>query len=169
MENLSDKRKRGPCQDGISLKGHINLKVFNPDGTLREEENICNVIVNRGKAVAAGRLLDDVTSAQAGPFDYIALGTSGTAAAATQTTLGSEITTNGGERSAASGSRETTSVASDTAQLVNTFNFTGTLAIQESGIFNDANSGDMLARQTFTTKNVNNGDSLQVTWQIAVS
>lgn len=156
-------------QNFVNLKGKINLKVFDSFGRLKEEEDINNVIVNVGKAVVAGRILDDVTSAQAQPFDYIALGTSNTAAAATQTVLGAEITTGGGERSAASGTRVLTNVASDTAQLVNTFNFTSTFAIVESGIFNDANSGDMLARQTFTAKNVNNGDSLQVTWKVTVS
>jgi len=156
-------------QNFVNLKGRINLKVFDSFGNLKDEEDINNVIVNVGKAVVAGRILDDVTSAQAQPFDFIALGTNNTAAAATQTTLGAEITTGGGERSSASGSRVLTNVASDTAQLINTFNFTSTFSIVESGIFNDANSGDMLARQTFTAKNVNNGDSLQVTWKVTVS
>jgi hypothetical protein len=156
----------------FKLHGRVTLRHYDQwdaRGNLLEEDRFPNVICNVGKAAVAGLILSDITSAAAPPFDWIALGTNATAASATDTVLGAEITSDGGERSSASGSRVTTSVTSDTAQLVNTFNFTGTLAIKESGMFNDANSGDMLARQVFSTKNVGNGDSLQVTWKIAVS
>lgn len=127
---------------------------------------ISNLVVNAGLAGIASRI--NGAGAEAA-FTYIALGTGTTAAAAGNTALETEITTNGGERASATASRVTTTVSNDTAQLVNTFNFTGTLAITESGVLNAASSGTLLARQVFSAINVGNGDSLQVTWKFAVT
>jgi hypothetical protein len=62
----------------------------------------------------------------------------------------------------------TTDVTNDTAQLVYTFTVTGTAAVTESGVFNAASSGVLLARQVFSAINVVNGDSLQITWKFDV-
>jgi hypothetical protein len=66
---------------------------------------------------------------------------------------------------------QTTETAGDTAQLLNTFNFTtgGTFAVTESGVLNAASTGTLLARQVFTAINVASGDSLQVTWKFDVN
>lgn len=127
---------------------------------------ISNLVVNAGLAGAAGRLNGSGSPAA---FTYIALGTGTTAAAATDTALEAEITTNGGERAAATPSLVTTTVANDTAQLQKTFTFTGSLAITESGVLNAASTGVLLARQVFSTINVANLDSLQITWKFAHS
>ena len=47
--------------------------------------------------------------------------------------------------------------------MTKTFSFTGTLAINEIGIFDAASGGNMLLRGKLSaTKNVGDGDSLQV-------
>jgi len=147
------------------IKGWFTLKHIRA-GNIIEERTIDNTVVNTGRAQVAGLLLTDVGGTA---FDYIAIGTGTTAAAVTDTTLGTEITTGGGERTAGTGTRVTTSVANDTAQLVVTFTFTGSFAVTESGVLNAGVAGVLLSRQTFGAINVVSGDSIEVTWKIQVS
>lgn len=134
-------------------------------GQWRMSLKISNLVVSAGSAGVASRINGDGAEAA---FTYIAIGIGTTGAAAGNTALESEITTNGGERGAAAASRVTTDVTNDTAQLVLTYNFTGTFAVTESGVLNAASTGTLLARQTFTAINVISGDSLQVTWKFDV-
>lgn len=125
-----------------------------------------NGITNAGFAEIAGLMLTDVGGTA---FDYIAIGTGTTAFDPTQTALVTEI-----KRKAGTGSRVTTTVTNDTAQLTATFSsadgLTGTSAVTESGIFNDATGGTMLCRQTFAALNMNwdAGDNLSITWKVKV-
>lgn len=120
-----------------------------------------NLITNVGHAAANGRM-----SNQGGysPFTNIAIGIGTTAVAVTDTALQSEITTNGGARGAATTTQVTTSVTNDTTQLVKTFTFTGSFAVTEEGILDNAVSGgSLLARQVFSAINVVSGDQIQFT------
>lgn len=128
------------------------------------------VVTNAGKAEIAGLILIDTEGALAA-FDAIAIGTDATAAAATQTALGAEITTNGGSRRGAgnvTGTRVTTTVTNDTSQLATTFTFTGSFGINEVGVFNNNTSGGtMLLRQVFgSVLNVVNTDTLSLTIKV---
>lgn len=134
-------------------------------GQWTNSASIANLVTNAGKAGVAGRI-NGVGSVNA--FDYIALGTGTTAAALGDTTLETEITTGGGARAQGTASRTTTDVTNDTARVVNTFSFTASFAVTESGVLNAASSGDLLCRQVFSAINVANGDSLQVTWDVDV-
>jgi len=101
-------------------------------------------------------------------FTYIALGSGTTAEANDQTALVTEITTNGGARAAATCDYE----ADYKATWAKTFSFSGDLAINECGIFNDDGdpAGTMLMRHKFSaTKNVGDGDSLQLTLKMTVA
>jgi hypothetical protein len=156
--------------ENFKMNGHITFEVIR-DGKVIDVREIKNLIVSAGKAAMAGLCIADVS---VDAFDAIAIGTGTVAAAAGDTTLGTEITTNGGQRRSGAnvtGTRVTTSVTNDTSQLVTIFTFTGSFAITESGIFNHATagSGDMLARQVFAPINVASGDSLQMTWRIQFS
>jgi hypothetical protein len=150
----------------IGVKGIINIVVKDANGKVKEKRTIRNKIVNAGLAAIAGLLLSDVS---VDDFDYIAVGTGTDAAAAGDTTLGTEITDSGLERAAGTGTRETTTVTNDTAQLTKTFTVTGTKAVTEAGILNAAAAGTLLARQVFSAINVVSGDSLQINWQIVFS
>lgn len=148
-------------RDNLTPHGRLRIRHWREGLLLRDEEKN-NLIVNAGKAAMAGLLMGAVSNF----FDYIALGTSGTAAAATDTALGAEISTLGGSRVAATLSRVTTSVTNDTAQFVGAWTFSGTLAIVEAGIFDTNAAGTMLSRQTFSAYNVVNGDSMTITWKV---
>lgn len=123
-----------------------------------------NLITNVGHAAANAKLSGQGSY---GTFTAIAIGTGTTAAAATDTALQTEISTNGGARGAATATQVTTTVTNDTTQLVKTFTFTGSFAVTEEGIFDNATSGgNMLARQVFSAVNVASGDSLQITHKV---
>jgi len=112
-------------------------------------------LVNKGLEMKA-KLLNGVAST---PFTYIALGSGTTAEANDQTALANEISTNGGARAAATCEYE----ADYKAKWTKTFNFTGSLSINEVGIFDAAADGNMLMRHKFSaTKSVEDGDSLQI-------
>lgn len=121
-----------------------------------------NTITNVGLKIVA----DQVGGTTTAPVTAIAIG-EGTPSA---TALGSEISTNGGARGAATVTNETTSVTGDTEQWIKTFNFTGTFAVTEEGLFdNNTSGGKMLASQSFASIPVGNGDSLQITHQVQVA
>lgn len=112
-------------------------------------------LVNKGLEMKA-KLLNGVSES---PFKWIALGSGTTAEANDQEALVTEITTNGGGRAAATCTYE----ADYKAKWEKTFEFTGTLSVNEVGVFNADTSGDMLMRHKFdATKSVNDGDSLQI-------
>jgi hypothetical protein len=113
-------------------------------------------ITNKGLEIKA-KLLNGVAST---PFTYVALGSGTTDEANDQTALVTEITTNGGARAAATCEYE----ADYKAKWTKTFNFTGSLSVNEVGIFDAASNGNMLMRHKFSaTKSVENGDSLAIT------
>ena len=123
---------------------------------------IANLVTTVGKQVEA-KQLNGVSSTA---VTYMAIGTSGTAPAAGDTTLGAEISTNGGSRAAATCSNQTTTTTGDTARWVLTYTFTGSLAIQEEGLLDASSNGHLLAHDVFSTINVVNTDTLQITHNI---
>jgi len=150
--------------ESVGLQGQIHMVLRDRFGFIKEERLTPNLVVTDGKEEVA-RLI----GGQSGDaFTHVAIGIGVGAAAAGDTTLGSEITSAGGERAAASISITTVSASNDTAQFVTSYSFTDTFAVTESGVFNSSASGDLLCRQTFSALNVNNGDSLTVTWKITV-
>jgi len=149
----------------LTLKGRFRIRHYR-DGELLSEEWVDNTVTKTGKAEVAG-LINEATS---GGFKWIALDSSATAATADDTGLASEITANGLGRAAATCTRVTTDDTNDTAQLVHTWTATGAQTVQGAGIFDtsSAASGIMLARQTFTAKNLAANDTLELTYKIDV-
>jgi hypothetical protein len=120
-----------------------------------------NLITNVGHAAANARMSGQGSYST---FVNLAIGTGTTAASATDTALQAEITTAGGARGAATATQVTTTVANDTTQLVKTWTFSGSFAVTEEGILDNASTGgSLLARQVFAVVNVASGDSLQIT------
>ena len=138
-------------------------------GTWGKEKNAHNLITTVGKAAVAG-LINGVGSVPT--FVSIGQGTGVTAAAAGDTTLGTEVKADGtaaaGVHAVASATATlvTTTTTNDTAQFVGTISEAATIAVTESGVFNATTNGTLLARQVFTAVNVVSGDSLQFTWKI---
>ena len=145
---------------GLDLKGVFFL------GHWDTKMQFHNLIPTVGKAGMASRC--NGAGAEAA-FTYLAVGTGTVAAAAGDTTLGTETTTSGLARAAATCTRVTTTVADDTAQLDKTWSVTGSVAVTEAGALNAGAAGTLLGRQVFSAVNVANGDSLQVTYKFKFS
>jgi len=130
-----------------------------------------NLITTTGKAGAASRL--NGAGAEAA-FTSIGIGEGTTAANVADTALETGVDANGDADSgvhalataSVTASRVTTTVTNDTAQLLGTVTFTGTVAVTESGVFNADTNGTMIARQVFSAINVVATDTLQLTWKI---
>lgn len=147
----------------IGLSGRLNVDHIR-NGQLVNNVHIPNTIMNVGKSVISSFIGSDITNGVA--FDFIGIGTSGIAAAATQTTLGSER-----QRVGTTSANATTTTTNDTARFIGSFGISGTAAIVEAGIFNNSafDTGSMLARTTFTAINVVSGDAINATWDVIVA
>jgi len=148
-------------EETTSLKGKFRIAVLGEDQKLKTYLEVPNTIMNAGKAVVSGLMLTDVGE---DAFDYIAIGTSNTAPNATQSALIAEK-----YRVAGTGSQETTTVTDDTARLTSSIAITSSISVQEAGIFNSSSTGDMLARSTFSAVSVNNGDTINIGYDVKVS
>jgi hypothetical protein len=118
------------------------------------------VFTNAGKAIITNRIIAGGTEPK-----FVAMGTDATAAAATDTALGTEVET----RATGTSSRVTTTVTNDTYQVIGTITATATRAITESGLFDASSTGNMLTSADFSTINLASGDSIQFTWQLKFS
>jgi len=147
----------------ITIAGRFGISHLRDGKTLSYEE-FNNTVTTVGKAEVAG-LINEATS---GGFKWIAVGSSSTAAVVGNTTLAAEHTGSGLARAAATCTRVTTDTTNDTAQLVKTFTATATKTVQEAGILDSSSSGVLLARQTFSAKNMEANDTLAVTYKIDV-
>jgi len=138
--------------DGLKLTGKLTI-------ALNDEivQEVPNLVVTAGKEYVASRMKD--TSASA--MSHMAIGTGSTAAAASQTALGSE--------SARTGLTSTTVSGADIVYVDTFAAGTGTGAITEAGIFNASSSGDMLCRTVFSVVNKGASDAMTITWTVTVS
>lgn len=147
----------------LKINWFIRVKHYDKDWNLVSDTwFIKNTITNTGKAELAN-LAGNVSTPTA--FTYIAIGTSNTAPAATQTALVAETSATWLARAAATVTRSTTTVTNDTLQLDKTFtnNSAGSVTIEEQGVFNAASVWIMLGRGLTTTKAVGVWESLAVT------
>jgi hypothetical protein len=90
---------------------------------------------------------------------YHGCGTDNTADNQTDTALGVEVETR------ATGTT-TEGATANIFKSVGTVNITATRAIVEHGIFDASTSGQMLDRTVFSVINVDNGDSIEFTYEI---
>lgn len=138
--------------DDLKLKGKLQI-ALNGD-TVQEVDNL---VVTAGKGYVASRMKD----ASATAMSHMAIGSGSTAAAASQTALGTEL----GRVSLTS-----TSVSGAVVTYVATFAAgTGTGAVTEAGLFNASSSGTMLCRTVFSVVNKGANDSMTITWTVTVS
>ncbi len=162
-----NKNQIGNMKDSIKLKGTYHFVHKDINGNIKDEWSVDNLITNAGFAQLA-LLTGDATAI---PFTYLALGTSNTAAAASQTALQGEISATGLARVSATVSRVTTTVTNDTLQLYKVFtnSSAGTVIVEEVGIFNDATTGTMLSRALTSTKTVLVGETITITYKVKFS
>jgi len=138
--------------DGLILKGKLAIALNGE--TVKEVDNL---VVTAGKGFVASRMKDATTTA----MTHMAIGTGSTAAAVSNTALGSQ---------SARTTLTSTTVSGADITYVDTFPAgTGTGAITEAGLFNASSSGTMLCRTVFDVVNKGASDSMTITWTVTVS
>ena len=143
-------------EETIKVTGDVQIKLVGPDGQIKHEQTIKNLVVTTGKQFIASRMTGTTTA-----MSHMAVGSGTTAAAAGDTALGTEL----GRvalTSATTTGAVTTYVASFPAG-------TGTGAVTEAGVFNAASAGTMLCRTVFAVVNKGVDDGMTITWAITVS
>ena len=143
--------------DSIEVTGELKLTLTRPDGHVKHEVIIPNLVVTAGKNYIASRMKD----ASATAMTHMAIGTGSTAAAAGNTALGSE---------AGRVALTSTTVSTNNVAYVATFPAgTGTGAITEAEILNASSSGTLLCRTVFSVINKASADTLGITWTVTVN
>lgn len=141
----------------IKATGRLSVVLKDSDGNLKDSREINNLVVSSGLDYIASRMKDATATA----MSYMAIGTGTTAAAAGDTTLGTEL-----DRNALT---STTVTGNEIAYVASWAAGDGTGAVTEAGIFNAASAGDMLARTVFSVVNKGANDTLSITWTITLS
>jgi hypothetical protein len=143
-------------QETIKARGELSIKLFGPDGKLKGEQNVPNLVVTTGKTFIAARMVGTPTA-----MSHMAIGSGTTDPAIGDTVLQTEL-----------GRVSLTSSASAGAVVTYIASFgagTGTGAVTEAGIFNASSGGTLLCRTEFATVNKGADDSMSITWTITVS
>lgn len=158
--------------EGLHMKGQVDMILYNEAGKIKDERHLDNLIVDAGLQGVASRIAPhDGTINPSAAYNYIALGTGGdTAVAASQTSLVNELPAGANYGRLQDATATYSAVSGKKLILSVTFEpGKGTGTLSESGIFNAATSGDMLARQTFSPVQKAAGDTLTVTWTITLT
>ena len=140
--------------------GRVHIQVFGPNGELKEERKVKNLVVDDGLEHIANRL---GASSPATRMSHMEVGTGTTSPAAGNTALETAI-------SSSRVALTTQTVSTNTVEYVGDFPAgTGTGAVTEAGVFNASSSGTLLCRTTFSVVNKGASDTLKITWTLTVS
>ena len=143
----------------LQAKGQLKVVLTGPDGKVKTEQLLKNLVVDTGLNFIVSRMKD----ATADVMSHMTVGTGTTPAAAGDTTLEAEIA---GARTALT----STTVATNQVTYVSSFSAgVGTGAITEAGVLNAASGGTLLCRTVFPVVNKQAGDSMTITWTVTVS
>lgn len=143
-------------QETVKAKGELNIKLFGPDGELKSEKTVPNLVVTVGKTFIAARMVGTPTA-----MSHMAVGSGTVDPVVGDTTLGTELA-----RVALTSSTSALAVVTYVASFSQGV---GTGAVTEAGIFNASSAGTMLCRTEFAVVNKGATDSMSITWTITVS
>lgn len=143
-------------RDKLRLVANVHVELFGPDGELKDERRVHNLVVDTGEA----HIADQLSSAPGqAVMSHMAIGTGSTAAAGGDTTLGAET-----DRNALTSRTDAGAVVT---YVGNWAAGDGTnAALREAGIFNAAAAGTMLARVVYANIDKQAADTLQITWTL---
>ena len=140
--------------DKFQIKGRLELRLFGPDGKLKDYRDIRNTVTALGDAHVADQMSDDSEV----NMSHMAIGTGTPTATALQTELDRNAFTS-----------KTQGAGADDNDVVYVGNWAagdGTGAITEAGIFNAAAAGTMFVSASFAVINKGASDTLQITWTV---
>ena len=145
--------------DNLQMRGRLTIVVTAPDGSVKDEQTVENLVVTTGKNYVASRM----AGTSANVMSHMAIGTGSTAAAAADTTLGTE-----------SARVSLTSTTNNNNDVVYVATFpantpASAAAITEAGLFNASSGGTMLCRTVFAQVNKQTADALTIPWTVTAS
>jgi len=144
-------------EDVSKATGKLTIEIKNEAGKVIDHREVNNLVVDTGLAYIAGRMKDATATA----MSHMGIGTGAVAAAAGDTTLGTE---------AARVALTSTTVTANAVAYVASFPAgTGTGAVTEAGILNASSSGVLLCRTVFSVVNKAVTDSMTITWTVTIS
>ena len=129
---------------------------------------VATVVTNKGKAIFADRVRTSPGTYTTSP-KFCGMGTGATGAARTAVAADTALSTEVETRATGTESTVTTTNTGDTYQVVGTQTATAGRAIDEAGLFDASTTGNMFTSATLNVVNLNNGDSIQWTWQVKLS
>jgi len=143
--------------ESINVKGNLEVILLDETGNQKDYRKINNLVVAVGKDTIASRMVGNTTAI----MSHMAVGSSNTAPATSQTALGGEL---------GRVVLDSTTRAANTITYVATFPAgTGTGAITEAGILNASSSGNMLCRTAFGVVTKTASDTVIITWNVTVA
>lgn len=144
----------------LKVTGDVTVTITGPDGQVKDQRQIKNLVVTAGKQFIAASMLKTTTNSPAA-MTHMAIGSGTTAAAAGDTALGAQLGRVALGSSTVSGAVVTYSASFPAG--------TGTGAVTEAGVFNASTGGTMLCRTVFAVVNKGADDAMSITWAITVS
>jgi len=145
-------------EEMLKMTGELRLTLTDEHGEVKQDIVVKNLVTTVGRGVIADRMKAAPAIAA---MTHMAVGTNSTAAAAGDTTLGTEL---------ARVALTSTGVAGAVITYIATFGpGSGTGALVEAGIFNAGAAGSLLARTVFSVINKAAGDSLTITWTVTIN
>jgi len=145
----------------VGVGANVRLTVYRPDGSIKQVAK-GNLTVSAGLEWIKEHAHDSADGTNI--MEFVEVGTSSQAVAAGDTTLIAYTSGNGLDRALGTYASGATGVCT----VTKSFSVTGTVAIEECGLFGvvTANTVPMLARVLTGTVTVNNGDTLEVVWTV---
>jgi len=141
----------------VKLTGMLTINRFDNTGALVETVQHENLVVTNGKNFIASRMAGTTSAV----MSHMSVGIGTTAANVADLGLQTEV---------AIVELSSTTATDNTVTYTATFPAgTGTGALTEAGIFNDASTGTMLCRTVFPTINKQAADSISITWVVTIS
>ena len=147
-------------QENLKPTGMVTVSHFNSEGELLNKFEVPNLVVTTGKNYIASRIKDTTF----GAMTHMAIGTSSSAASATDQTLVAE-----GGRVGLSATTVSTNTITYTATFPAGTGTSTSPGVQEAGILNAASNGTLLCRTVFPSVAKAAGDSIAITWVVTVS
>jgi len=147
-------------QENLKPTGMVTVSHINAAGETIKSFEVPNLVVTSGKNYIASRIKDTTF----GAMTYMAVGTSSTAASATDTTLVSEA-----GRVALSATVVSTNTVTYTATFPAGTATSTSPGIQEAGILNASSGGTLLCLSEFPSVAKAAGDSIAISLVVTVS
>jgi len=137
----------------IQITGKVKIELFGPDGKLKDLREITNLVTT----VGLNHIADQMSDQGEAVMSHAAIGTGVAAAAAGDTTLGTEL-----DRNALTSKTQATNTVTYIADWAAG---DGTGVITEAGILNAAAAGTLLSRIVFAAVNKLANDAFRITWE----